>query len=132
MPPEIVECRLRAAERHVAVGENCIARQQAALARLRRLGSDLREATRLLALLQDIQRLHVADRDRLIFGLSRKATERQLAHGRFRIAQYHELISRLERDGRNSQSAEDQLALLQATQAVLLAHCNRLNETGRD
>ncbi len=131
MRQEIVERHLKAAERRVAIGETCVARQRAVIARLERDEGHqalLREAIRLMAQLLKIQALHLADRDRLISELSRAATGRQIAHGQFRIAQQREMISRLESRGEDSQSARDQLALLEGTQAALLAHLDRLDE----
>ncbi len=135
MRQEIVERHLKAAERHIAIGAACVARQRVVIARLERSDSHkalLREAVRLLAQLLNIQALHLADRDRLICELSRAGTDRRIAQGQFRIAQQREMISRLESRREDSQSAKDQLALLEGTQVALLAHHDRLNEIGAD
>ncbi len=135
MLPEIIERYLKAAERHIAVGEICIARQRAVIARLecnQRHEELLREATRLLAQFLKIQTLHLADRDRLICELNGAATGRQIAQGQLRIAQQHKMISRLESREEDSESAKDQLAILEGTQTALLAHCDRLDEMGAE
>ncbi len=136
MPPEIIHRYLQAAQRHISVGEICIARQRAVIARLECHEGHheelLREAGRLLAQFLKIQTLHLADRDRLICELNREATEWRIAQGQFRIAQQREMISRLERREEDSQSAKDQLALLEGTQTALLAHRGRLEEMGAE
>ncbi len=135
MPPEIIQRYLQAAERHSATGELCIARQRALIARLEcHEGHEelLREAGRLLAQFLKIQTLHLADRDRLICELDREATHWRIAQGQSRIAQQREMIARLESSQEDSQSAKDQLALLEGTQTALLAHRDRLDEIGAE
>jgi len=56
---------LAQAERQVAEGVLRIARQREVVADLERTGLDTKEARTLLAELQSLQALHVADRDRL-------------------------------------------------------------------
>jgi hypothetical protein len=51
--------------RHVAMGEQILARQHAIIARLERAGCDASGAKRLLIQFEEMQSLHVADRDRL-------------------------------------------------------------------
>ncbi len=135
MPLEGLERHLKAAERHIAVGEICIARQRAVIALLEcHDGHEdlLREATRLLAQFLKIQTMHLADRDRLICELTRAAADRRIAEGQFRIAQQRKMISRLEGPEEDIQTARDQLALLEGTQAVMLAHRTRLDEMGTE
>ena len=135
MPAEIVERHLKAAVRHLVIGEMCIARQRAVIARLENdTGHEelRREAFRLLARFQKIQALHLADRDRLICNLDRTATDRRIAEGQFRIAHRRSMISSLESLGKDSQNARDRLALLEGAQAVLLAHRDRLDEMGAE
>ena len=55
---------LAQAERHVTLGETHIAKQQAIVAELERDGHDARIARDLLDQLEQMQELHVADRDR--------------------------------------------------------------------
>ena len=56
---------LAQAERHVTLGETHIAKQRAIVAELERDGHDARIARDLLDQLEQMQELHVADRDRL-------------------------------------------------------------------
>jgi hypothetical protein len=56
---------LEMARRHVAMGEENIARLREIIARLERGGHDTSTTTELLARFEEIQRLHLADRDRL-------------------------------------------------------------------
>jgi hypothetical protein len=56
---------LAQAERHVVQGEGHIAKQRAIVAELERDGHDARIARDLLDQLEQMQELHVADRDRL-------------------------------------------------------------------
>ncbi len=51
--------------RHVARGEQIVARQCEVVARLERAGCDASDAKRLLLQFEELQSLHVADRDRL-------------------------------------------------------------------
>jgi hypothetical protein len=56
---------LEMARHHVAMGEENIARLREIIARLERGGHDTSTTTELLARFEEIQRLHLADRDRL-------------------------------------------------------------------
>jgi len=56
---------LAQAEHHVSVGARHIARQREIIAELERTGADSTEANLLLQLLEELQALHLADRDRL-------------------------------------------------------------------
>jgi hypothetical protein len=135
MPPGNVERHLKAAARHIVIGETCIARQRAVIARLEgyaRHEELRREAFRLLAQFLKIQALHLADRDRLICKLDRTATDRRIAEGQFHISHRRSVISSLESLGQDSQNAKDRLALLEGAQAVLLAHRDRLEEMGAE
>ncbi len=57
--------RISMARRHVAMGEENIARLREIIARLERGGHDSAQARGLLARFEEIQQLHIADRDRL-------------------------------------------------------------------
>lgn len=61
----MIERHLQQAQRHVSEGEQHIVGQRELLSRLQRDGHDTKEAARLLASFEDLQRLHIADRDRL-------------------------------------------------------------------
>jgi hypothetical protein len=50
---------LRMARRHVRIGEKCIARQEAAIAKLKRAGSPVEQAEKLLSMFKWTQRLHL-------------------------------------------------------------------------
>jgi CheY-like chemotaxis protein len=135
MPPAIVERHLKAAERHIVIGERCIARQRGVVSRLEndaRHEELRREAFGLLAQFLKIQALHLADRDQLICKLDRGTTDRRIGKGQFRIANRRNIISSLENLGRDSQRAKNRLALLEGTQATLLAHRDRLDEMGAE
>lgn len=62
---EMWQEHLAQAERHVTLGETHIAKQRAIVAELERDGHDARIARDLLDQLEQMQDLHVADRDRL-------------------------------------------------------------------
>jgi CheY-like chemotaxis protein len=135
MPPGIVERHLKAAARHIVIGERCIARQRAVVARLEndaRHEELRREACGLLAQFVKIQALHLANRDQLICELDRTTTDRRIARGQFRVAQWGKMISSLESRGEDSQRAKDRLALLEGTQAALLVHRDRLDVMGAE
>jgi hypothetical protein len=53
------------ARRHVRAGEQNITRQRKVIAERERDGHDSLESKRLLARFEEIQELHIADRDRL-------------------------------------------------------------------
>lgn len=57
---------LAQAENHVSMGDEIIARQRRLIFRLERDGHDSTEARGLLALFEDVQKMHEADRDRLL------------------------------------------------------------------
>lgn len=61
---------LAQAEAHIAQGERHIARQLDLIREMEERGHDVTEARRLLAQFQDTQRIHVADRDRLLKDLA--------------------------------------------------------------
>jgi uncharacterized protein (UPF0335 family) len=65
MGREMLEQHLAQAERHVAEGEDHIARQRQIVDELASSGHDLKAAQELLALFEDMQKSHIADRDRL-------------------------------------------------------------------
>jgi Spy/CpxP family protein refolding chaperone len=65
MDPEILQQHLFQAEEHVALGEQHISRQRELIAELDRDGHDTKEARQLLATFEQLQALHVEDRDRL-------------------------------------------------------------------
>jgi hypothetical protein len=58
--------QLAEAEDHVARGERHIARQRRLIADMERDGKDTFEEKGLLSTLQEIQALHIAERDRLV------------------------------------------------------------------
>jgi len=62
---------LAIAERHVAEGERHIARQRNVVKQLGEDGHDQKMAFDLLALFEDMQQLHISDRDRLRTELAR-------------------------------------------------------------
>ena len=57
---------LRLAESHVSLGQEHIVRQRQLVAELKRDGHDPGDAGKLLAQFEELQAMHVADRDRLI------------------------------------------------------------------
>jgi TorA maturation chaperone TorD len=65
MDRAMLEQHLAQAERHVTEGENHITRQLQLIAELAEGGHDLRSAQELLTQFESMQKLHVADRDRL-------------------------------------------------------------------
>jgi hypothetical protein len=65
MDRAMLEAHLAQAERHVAEGERHLARQREIVAQLKDHGHDWREAMNLLHQFEDMQALHVADRDLL-------------------------------------------------------------------
>ncbi len=62
---------LAKAERHVEIGERDLAKQRALIDELRRDGHDTRAAEKLLATFEEVQKLHVADRERIRAELAR-------------------------------------------------------------
>ena len=52
-------------ERHVAQGESTVQKQRALISRLDKDGHDTTEARKLLGQFEELQALHLADRDRL-------------------------------------------------------------------
>ena len=65
MDKAMILAHLEMAERHVAQGFRHIASQRRIIVTLRNGGHDTTEAKRLLLNFRDVQRMHVADRDRL-------------------------------------------------------------------
>jgi hypothetical protein len=65
MNHEIKAQHLKRVERHVREGRGHVARQQALVAELHRRGLDADLARALLVKFEQLQALHVADRDRL-------------------------------------------------------------------
>jgi hypothetical protein len=65
MDRAILEEYLALAERHVAAGEQLVARQRELIAELERDGHDIGEATKLLDQLEQLQASHVGIRNRL-------------------------------------------------------------------
>jgi hypothetical protein len=61
----MIEDHLAMAERHVIAGDRCVDEQRARVATLERDGHDTTESLLLLGRFQEVQELHVADRDRL-------------------------------------------------------------------
>ena len=61
----MIEDHLAQAERHVAEGERHVAEQRARVHELDRDGHDTTESLLLLGRFEELQELHVADRDRL-------------------------------------------------------------------
>jgi hypothetical protein len=57
---------LRRAEEHVVVGAKNVARQRDIIAELERNGQDTTQALALLAHFEQLQAMHIADRDRLL------------------------------------------------------------------
>ncbi len=57
--------RLAQAHQHIALADRLVMRQRDLVERLERAGHDAAEALRMLANLEDLQRLHLADRIRL-------------------------------------------------------------------
>jgi hypothetical protein len=53
------------AEGHIALGERHIVRQRKLVVELEQKGCDTAEAKRLLASFEELQAMHIADRDRL-------------------------------------------------------------------
>ena len=66
MDREMLLDHLALAERHILQGEAHLTAQRALIARLDRNGHDARPARDLLDLFEDLQRVHIADRDRLL------------------------------------------------------------------
>ena len=70
MDKALVRDHLEQARRHVADGDKHVARQRQLVAKLDRDGHDSSEARRLLEQFEELLRLHIQDRDRLIKELS--------------------------------------------------------------
>ena len=62
---------LALAERHVREGEQHVSKQRALVGELKRDGHDTATAIRLLKEFEEVQAMHVADRDRLLAELDR-------------------------------------------------------------
>ena len=65
MDRNIILDHLAMVRRHVARGEQIVARQREIIARLERAGCDTSDAERLLLQFEELQSLHVEDRERL-------------------------------------------------------------------
>jgi hypothetical protein len=65
MDRQLVERHLRLALDHVERGEQSVARQKEIVRALERDGHDAKHAREMLATFEEIQKLHLADRDRL-------------------------------------------------------------------
>jgi len=65
MDREMLQKHLAQAEEHVALGEHHVSRQREVVAELERAGHDTAEARRLLAHFEQMQKMHLADRDRI-------------------------------------------------------------------
>jgi hypothetical protein len=61
----MIEGHLALAEQHVTAGERCIAQQRIRAAILQRDGHDITQSLLLLGQFQELQELHLTDRDRL-------------------------------------------------------------------
>jgi hypothetical protein len=70
---------LTRAEAHVAIGERFIAQHKTLMRELERGGRDIVRAWRLLETLEQLQALHVADRDRLVKQLDDASSGAKLA-----------------------------------------------------
>jgi len=66
MDKAMMQDHLEQARRHVADGDKHVARQRKLVAKLDRDGHDSSEARRLLQQFEELQRLHIGDRDRLV------------------------------------------------------------------
>jgi len=66
----ILQDHLAMAERHIASGNRVITRQRQLINQLEADGHDIRAARSLLAQFEDLQALHLADRDRLLNEIS--------------------------------------------------------------
>jgi len=69
----MLEQHLAQAERHIALGQHHIARQRELVAQLEQDERDTTEARRLLANFEEIQEMHLVDRNRIRDELARKA-----------------------------------------------------------
>jgi hypothetical protein len=77
MDQKIIEKHLSDAERHVSMGRSLIVRQREIVYRLERDGHYAGEAKRLLATSEKLQKIFMAERDRLLRKLaSAKASHR--------------------------------------------------------
>jgi len=65
MDEAILRQHLQQAEQHAALGAEHIERQREIIGELRRAGADLTEALKLLENLENMQKIHIADRARL-------------------------------------------------------------------
>jgi hypothetical protein len=71
MNRSVLQERLNRVRRHIAMGEENLARLREIIARLERSGHDSSAARELLARFEELQKLPVADRDRLEMELAR-------------------------------------------------------------
>jgi hypothetical protein len=65
MDRKLLQTSLAQAERHVVEGERHVARQRNLVTALERDGHDTSRAVQLLCQFEELQAMHVADRDRL-------------------------------------------------------------------
>ena len=70
MDRAIIQDHLAQTERHVSQGKEHISRQREIIADLERGGHDSKAARALLVQFEEMQALHIADRDRLLRELS--------------------------------------------------------------
>jgi hypothetical protein len=61
----MLERNLVQAQRHISIGEVCLARQRRVIAKLKHNGEETSFSMDVLARFEELQTLHVADRDRL-------------------------------------------------------------------
>ena len=66
MDRTLLEAHLAQARRHIALGQEHLARQKQIVHELERDGHSVSEAKQLLDLFRDLQAMHVAHRDRLL------------------------------------------------------------------
>ncbi len=76
MDRTMVERHLAQAERHVARGKEIVAEQRERVARLERDGHDVAQARELLRKFEELQAIHVADRDSLRKELLESSSDR--------------------------------------------------------
>ena len=70
-PREFDTDRLERAERHVALGQRHVTRQRELITELKAGGHDTKLSEQLLQVFEELQALHIADRDRLLTDASR-------------------------------------------------------------
>jgi hypothetical protein len=75
MDKATTESTLEMVQRHVVEGERIIDRQRRLIAQMETLGRDVSRSKELLRSFEESQRLHVADRDRLLRELDTSTPE---------------------------------------------------------